>query len=428
MSNIIENLTITKDTKHFNLPQMGASDYQAIKGILARLDIEWDRKRGMHVLSKSSYSKWNTYVNTGKLPKLNPTAFFPTPIEVIELMFGNFFDTSYVEYLKEYQPKSLRVLEPSAGVGAIAKFARKYFGESLATIDTVEYLPENCEALEKEGFTPFCGDFLDYTTAELYDVVLMNPPFSLVGDKYAYMTHVMHALSLLKPDGKLVAILPTGWLIQSNKRIDAFKEIVALHSSWDFNQIINSGAFKSSGTMIETMCICLEKNTPMNKEKVHCGWDTPAMWSFNLHSDALMTGCQKACDLYARAQSATSLKQAKEAYRSFFEYAKSELATQAMFYTQSTCQRVINRIVSYEFSENSDKDTQEIKNAHIDSVSIERDNGLPENEFELTSSLFTNKNDMHMKTKKRALSSKPKKTAQPKKDNETLEIQCEFCW
>lgn len=428
MSNIIKSLNITKETRYIQFPQMLASDYQAVKGIIARLEIEWSREREMHVLSKNSYAKWNAYVNTDKLPKLNPNAFFPTPTDVIELMFGEFFDESYVDYLKEYQPNTLRVLEPSAGVGAIAKAARKYFGEALATLDTVEYLPENCEALEREGFTPFNGDFLDYTTDEQYDVVIMNPPFSIVGDKLAYVTHVIHAFSLLKPNGKLVAILPTGWLGQSNKRIDDFKEFVAQYASWDFTQMIPSGAFKSSGTMVETMCLCLEKNAPMNKEKEHCGWDTPAMWSFNLHSDALMTGCGKACDLYDKTQTATSLEQAKEAYINFFEFTKNELAKKAMFYTEVTCQRVISRSVNYEFDEVSNTDTVGENNPLLDSLLLESDNGFKEEQFELTTCVFSDTNNKHLKRSKNISCSKSINTTHIKSDIKTTEIQGEFCW
>ena len=412
---IIKQLNINEETKAISLPSLSREEYTQAIGILTRLDIQWNRTEQTHVLSTKSFKKWSAYLNTGKLPKLNPTAFFPTPDEVIDQMLAEYLDEDYVEYLKEYRPNTVRVLEPSAGKGNIAKRARDFFGDSLAAIDTVEFLPENCDVLKANGFTPFNGDFLDFQPTDDYDYILMNPPFSLVSDKYAYITHVEHAMSMLKPNGKLVTILPTGWLTQSNNRIDAFKELCAEYASWEFTQIVERGAFKESGTMVETMIMCLEKNSPLNVEKEHCGWDTPAMWSFNLHSDALMTGDKLACELYEKASNASTRDLSLEYFRSYFLYSKSELAKKGMFYTNKTVNRVIERIVSYEFEEASVLGNSAKANECDDA-------------FELTTYSQVDLIAMETKNKKSVKNIKVKGAKKNLNVINPTERQCEFCW
>jgi len=53
-----------------------------------------------------------------------------------------------------------------------------------------------------------------------YDRILMNPPFSDGRD----IAHVRHAFDLLKPGGRLVAIMGEGAFFQSNKRATEFRE------------------------------------------------------------------------------------------------------------------------------------------------------------------------------------------------------------
>lgn len=92
-------------------------------------------------------------------------------------------------------------------------------------------------------------DFLSYTPEGPYDVIVMNPPFSVEGDKLAYVTHIEHAWSMLKEGGHLVAVVPPGWLYGSVKRVASFREFVCEHL--DFQEV-GAGVFKESGTMVNT--------------------------------------------------------------------------------------------------------------------------------------------------------------------------------
>ena len=89
------------------------------------------------------------------------------------------------------------VLEPSAGQGGIADHLPK------DRTTCMEISPLHCAVLRAKGFTTIEGDFLNYA-GPLVDAVVMNPPFSEGRAKL----HTEHAATMLKPGGRLVAILP----------------------------------------------------------------------------------------------------------------------------------------------------------------------------------------------------------------------------
>ncbi|BBA45242.1 TPA: DUF4942 domain-containing protein [Burkholderia cepacia] len=96
-----------------------------------------------------------------------------------------------------------RVLEPSAGQGAIAAHL------PAARLQCVELSSLHCAVLRARGFTADEGDFIAWSDAaaqrgRLFDVVVMNPPFS---DGRAQL-HVERAYRLLAPGGRLVAVVP----------------------------------------------------------------------------------------------------------------------------------------------------------------------------------------------------------------------------
>jgi hypothetical protein len=91
-------------------------------------------------------------------------------------------------------------LEPSAGMGGLADLMPK---ERTAC---VEISPMHCKVLQAKGHNVTQGDFLTATDAGSleFDRIIMNPPFS----EGRWQAHMQHAASLVRPGGKLVAILP----------------------------------------------------------------------------------------------------------------------------------------------------------------------------------------------------------------------------
>jgi len=183
--------------------------------------------------------------------------WFATPSKVAREAVSR----SEIAYVKGYLPEgrsTIRILEPSAGEGALAMAALDTLaeGDVRAEVTCVEVHPERAKWLETAGFTEANGhrtlrqDFLQCRPEELglFDVVLMNPPFDMQRD----IDHVMHAVRFLAPGGRLIAIMSAGVAFRENRKAIAFRKAVdeMRGDIWD----LPSGSFEESGTSVNT-CI-----------------------------------------------------------------------------------------------------------------------------------------------------------------------------
>ena len=108
------------------------------------------------------------------------------------------------------------VLEPSAGVGSLAAFAKA----EGARVHVNEISERRRQLLESLGFDVVMAHDAKHIDIEdkdsQYDVVVMNPPFSATGprgkrkDLAEGMSHIKAAFNLLRPGGRLVAIVGGG--------------------------------------------------------------------------------------------------------------------------------------------------------------------------------------------------------------------------
>ena len=157
-----------------------------------------------------------------------------------------------------YVPKGGRVLEPSAGEGAICRGLLDRFE---CSITAAEVDPTRAAALRRiDGLWVCQENFLTMQRAEVFDAVVMNPPF--YGTHW--MQHVTHAFSMLRPGGCLRAVLPVTAEIGDSKKHVAFRK-------WATERIDGYGrlyftsmpseAFASSGTRINTVILSLKKPT-----------------------------------------------------------------------------------------------------------------------------------------------------------------------
>lgn len=127
------------------------------------------------------------------------SGFYPTPAHLVRRMLDA------VDWTKVDS-----VLEPSAGKGDLAIPAaqrminrtRSYERKSLSSVDLdcVEIDPNLRAILKDKGLRVVHDDFLTYSTMKRYSLIVMNPPF----DNAA--RHILKAISLLKPEGQLVAL------------------------------------------------------------------------------------------------------------------------------------------------------------------------------------------------------------------------------
>lgn len=126
---------------------------------------------------------------TGRVPNAKSHQFYPTPESLA---------TIAVE-LAEIGPDHT-CLEPSAGQGGLADLLPK------DRTRCVEISKLHCDILRAKGHDVVQADFLKFFSVEGFDRVVMNPPFS----EGRWQAHLEHAASMVKPGGRLVAILPSG--------------------------------------------------------------------------------------------------------------------------------------------------------------------------------------------------------------------------
>jgi 16S rRNA G1207 methylase RsmC len=167
----------------------------------------------------------------------NIPGYFPTPKGLAEMM---------VE-IADIEP-GMRILEPSAGSGAIADTIL----ESNASLDVIEVNPRLRELLTLKGYNVTGSDCLADMHG-IYDRILMNPPFEAGCD----MLHVRACYGHLAADGVLVAILSPHFEFASDRKSQDFRQwLEEVGASWDE---IPAGAFKESGTMVASRIMVIDK-------------------------------------------------------------------------------------------------------------------------------------------------------------------------
>jgi protein-L-isoaspartate O-methyltransferase len=157
---------------------------------------------------------------------------FPTPYELVRRM---------VE-MAEIKPGD-HVLEPSAGTGRILEAIQAAGG--IATAVEINY--ELVQGLRSRFDDVRHADFME-AHFNPFDAIVMNPPFAGAQD----VDHIMHAFSMLKVGGRLVAICANG--PRQSARLRGIVEDRG--GSWEE---LPADAFKDSGTSVNTVLICVTR-------------------------------------------------------------------------------------------------------------------------------------------------------------------------
>ena len=167
---------------------------------------------------------------------------FPTPATLAARM---------VE-LADIQPGH-EVLEPSAGTGVLCKAITAL--EPSAKVFAVEVNHQLCELLSQTINRPedaaegICknvlqGDFVECFGLGRFDRIVMNPPFADGAD----IQHITHALRLLRPDGRIVALCANGPR-QAAKLRPVIEE---MGGAWEE---LPPGTFAAAGTNVRTVLL-----------------------------------------------------------------------------------------------------------------------------------------------------------------------------
>jgi hypothetical protein len=146
-----------------------------------------------------------------------------------------------------------RILEPSAGQGAIIRAIRRVLPE--VEVYAYELMPINREILKKDPRVILAGvpDFLECENPMDFHLIVANPPFSGSQD----IDHVRQMYKRLANGGRLVSVMSESWVTGSQKKQIQFREWLSEVGAEIRD--INKGAFKSSGTMVGGKIVVIDK-------------------------------------------------------------------------------------------------------------------------------------------------------------------------
>lgn len=289
---ILSQITVSENTDNWSVKltcgQLNRQLYDEIDEVLKRLRGKWHGQMKAHLFPYDPTALICGVVETAIMPPKNPLAFFATPNDLVAAMLE--IASSLLVWKEADQP--VRILEPSAGQGAIADGIKLYFQEVSRydgaairfELSLVELDPLSCRMLEYKGYEVKHTDFLSYQPEEGYDLILMNPPFAVEGDKQAYITHINHAWELLKPEGRLIAITPTSFLQNCDHQSREFLKLVATYGTHSRN---GKERFRESGTNIDTCLVVLDKNDISWRRQPKHGEGSFSwhLWALLLHFD-----------------------------------------------------------------------------------------------------------------------------------------------
>lgn len=219
--------------------QLGRKLYEKTNKVLEACGGKWNKKAKAHLFSDEAATRVDQIILSGEVevPK-DEFNFFPSPPSVV----ARLMDLADVRH-------GMRVLEPSAGKGSIAYAC----ADAGATVDCYDLMEANFVALAGDARLGSVRhmDFLVQAPEASYDRVVMNPPFA----KQADITHVLHALQFLKPDGLLVSVMSASVTFRDNRLTQEFRDLIRERGG-DI-EALPEGAFKQSGTMVNTVIVTI---------------------------------------------------------------------------------------------------------------------------------------------------------------------------
>ena len=146
------------------------------------------------------------------------------------------------------------ILEPSAGHGAIARYAPKE--NQLTGIEPSQSLFAKLQLKAGGLGRKFMNTvFENYDISNKHDVIVMNPPFGTAGA--TAIAHLDKAFKHLEEGGRVVAIIPRG---STDKKFDKWldgQKNVAMRAEVDLPDIV----FQQAGTSVVSRVVVLDKIT-----------------------------------------------------------------------------------------------------------------------------------------------------------------------
>ncbi len=245
---VISKATVEEVDDKFHLKLQGELDrslYLAVNKHLKALGGAWKGgKVSAHIFEEDPRPMLEGLVQNGEM-KVDNEDYFPTPESVVQQMvaLAGMRNCSFLT--------ATEILEPSAGEGAICDALVRMGYAHKSRISVYELNDKRRARLQDKGYHVEGADFFD--CKKRYACILMNPPFTNSAD----VDHVLHAWNLLKPNGFLVSVMANGQTWTSDRqKLAAFRALV---SEYGYIMTLPKGAFKESGTAIDTVLVFLKK-------------------------------------------------------------------------------------------------------------------------------------------------------------------------
>ncbi|MGH7743399.1 MAG: methyltransferase [Candidatus Dormibacteria bacterium] len=151
------------------------------------------------------------------------------------------------------------VLEPSAGDGALVRAVREQHPQARVTAvepDPARWTVLSAQFALSDGIVWPATTFEEYAADAAgvrFDAVVMNPPFTLRGRRYAWAEHLVLAWGLLRPGGYLRAIVPSSVGYGRQRHIALARSVIEYAGgSW---RAAGDGAFRGSGTGVHALIV-----------------------------------------------------------------------------------------------------------------------------------------------------------------------------
>jgi predicted RNA methylase len=161
-------------------------------------------------------------------------------------------------------PPGSRVLEPSAGVGSlVAAILRTNPDVQIQAVEPNTRRAGVCASLG-DAVAVHVGGFESYAATAIrnktmFDAVVMNPPFAVPGDRTVWIEHLRLAWHLLRPGGRLVAVVPNSLASRTDAAHRDIRAFIEHHGS---HEPLPDGTFLPSGTGFGTRVVRLTR--PIN--------------------------------------------------------------------------------------------------------------------------------------------------------------------
>lgn len=216
--------------------------YERVNKALSAMGGKWNRKAGGHVFQTDPRGQVEGLLANGEMT-VEKDGFFETPRAVVERMLE----------LARVKPGGY-FLEPSAGMGAIARVIMEHSPNGLFLVEKNKDRASHLESMFP-GRPLICGDFLEADIDPGFDYIIMNPPFEELQD----IDHVRHAYSLLANGGMLVSVMSESPFFRGDRKAVEFR--VWLEEVGGTSERLPEGAFKESGTGVNTRLVIIKKGT-----------------------------------------------------------------------------------------------------------------------------------------------------------------------